>query len=534
MLITNGTSSSFPLLVPGSGTVLLRAPGLQVRAYSAAPVAAPQAFHSLASSPTGVAWSVPHPALQESLAENGIEEYATPTVMEATAMPLAAMSGMLASGPLLEPHLQLEIPAPSADEGVLVMVDDGEQPLWFVPTRFGCPSVSAGIEWRAPTRLSSIAVAARPVAPNRFRFLIPARTMTDASSPLALTLGSRLKRAVVRLFKFRFVKELLGNAVDAVIGWIAEKVEKKHKTEGFRAFAEDFPALDAGQVAARVKANQRSLLLVHGIFSSAAAAFGDMYKNQPLREHLREVYQDRIFAWDHFTVSKGALANAKEMLSALPSAMHVDVISHSRGAVVTRAALEHPDLQPLRNTRLASVRKVFFVAGAHRGSALARRHNIDKLLNVLSLSGLAGGGVVLNVVFGVLKVLAHAVTDLPGIFDMDPELSPVLPAINAAGMTHADKYLALRANFDYATKLGQRILDLGADTVFGVSNDLVVPFAGAIGWDDQLDTTEAAHVYGFGSDADPQNTVFHNNFFQQPQVCQLLMEELHTDVPALS
>jgi hypothetical protein len=528
-LITNGESTAFTMDVPGAGTMIVRAPSLRVTAYPVDPPPSVAQFHTLAVSPMGASWVRPRSDLEQALCDNDFIEYGSPTAIEAEPVAQGRLSAMLVTASLEEPHVQLELEAPEPDFGVVAMLDDGEHPLMFAPVSFAAPA-ALDPRWSGYVPLGVEPPSTH--APARFRFVIPARAMQPAASAAGLvrglSVGSTIKRAVVRLFKFRFVKELLDKAADKVVEWIASKVEAKKKDEGFKCFFENFAKLTPAAVQQRVQPGKRALLLVHGIFSSAPASFGPLRENPTVCSHLRDVYQDRVLAWDHFTVSKDTLQNAEEMLSSLPDKVSLDIVCHSRGAVVTRAALEHPELAALRAQKLADVRKVFFVAGAHRGSALARRNNIDKLLNTFSLVGAEAGGIVLELVFAVLKVLAHAVTDLPGIRDMDPELSPVLPKINAEGMLHADKYLALRANFDYASKLGLRLLDFGADKIFAnVPNDLVVPYAGAIGWDERLDTSEGAFIYNYGSDTGAQNVVFHTNFFRQPDVAKLLIAELH-------
>ena len=59
---------------------------------------------------------------------------------------------------------------------------------------------------------------------------------------------------------------------------------------------------------------QRGLLLVHGTFSHTASGFRGLAQNGAL-DVLASVYGDRIFGFNHFTISKSPLDNARELLT---------------------------------------------------------------------------------------------------------------------------------------------------------------------------------------------------------------------------
>src|ERR1043166_1221334 len=124
--------------------------------------------------------------------------------------------------------------------------------------------------------------------------------------------------------------------------------------------------------------------MTHGIFSSLKGAFNDISDPAgPVLQHLRSIYGDNIIGWDHRTVAKTPLDNAREMLSALPAGMTPpDILCHSRGALVTRAMLEHSTLEASRKSRFSSVGKAIFIAGATQGSQLASEAHLKRLLNI--------------------------------------------------------------------------------------------------------------------------------------------------------
>jgi hypothetical protein len=86
---------------------------------------------------------------------------------------------------------------------------------------------------------------------------------------------------------------------------------------------------------------QRSLLLLHGTFSHAASAFANL-AGGTFFERVRPLYGERIYAYNHFSVSRTPDDNAERLLRGLPPGAHsFDVITHSRGGLVLRSLVEH-------------------------------------------------------------------------------------------------------------------------------------------------------------------------------------------------
>ena len=115
-------------------------------------------------------------------------------------------------------------------------------------------------------------------------------------------------------------------------GWAGRGMGRRHST-----------ALAAGKLPPTlpaVAAGQRALLLVHGTFSHTASAFGVLAVSD-FFEAVRPMYGDRVYGFDHFTISKGPEENVSEMLASSPcggggAAGTFDVVSHSRGGLVVR------------------------------------------------------------------------------------------------------------------------------------------------------------------------------------------------------
>src|SRR4030095_11551382 len=97
--------------------------------------------------------------------------------------------------------------------------------------------------------------------------------------------------------------------------------------------------LDAG----KPSSTERSLLLVHGTFSNAAGAFASLAKSN-FFEEVAPLYGERMFAFDHFSISRTPEENVRMLLKELPDkAFTFDVITHSRGGLVLRNLVERPN-----------------------------------------------------------------------------------------------------------------------------------------------------------------------------------------------
>ena len=84
----------------------------------------------------------------------------------------------------------------------------------------------------------------------------------------------------------------------------------------------------------------RSLLLIHGTFTSAATEFCAL-GGSTFFERMDATYGDRIYAFNHFSVSRTPEQNARMMLESLPDqTTSFDVVAHSRGGLVLRNLVE--------------------------------------------------------------------------------------------------------------------------------------------------------------------------------------------------
>ena len=136
-------------------------------------------------------------------------------------------------------------------------------------------------------------------------------------------------------------------------------------------------------------------------------------------DRLKDTYGDRIFAFDHFSVSRTPEENARMLLEALPEQTTTfDVVTHSRGGLVLRHLVERGDLFGQLSRRFKLGRAVL-VASPNDGTPLATPKRWDEtvgwLANLLELFPdnpfTTGAAFVAN---GLVWLANHVSGDLPG------------------------------------------------------------------------------------------------------------------------
>lgn len=428
-----------------------------------------------------------------------------------------------------------ELPSVTAGP-VIVETDTAPDELQVLMARHD----SGAITFHLPVPVRS---ARRGAAGRTVRFSVP----VSAADVSAESAGGRrgIITGVVRTFLFRVTGVVADRAMPA-LGRAWEKAAWQGRAEGWKRVtpaalaSADLPVL-ADFNALSSDPARPGLLLLHGTFSHAAAAFRDLATvrgsdGRTLFEALKDIYEDRIFAFDHFTVSRSLAENVRMMLAGLPDRRCVfDVITHSRGGLVLRhlVELEGSDLR----SRFA-LRRAVLVASPNGGTPLASPQRFDhfvtwiaNLLDLFPDNPLTEG---LAFVSEGLGWLAHRVAGaLPGLAVMDSD-GVAIAALQKAGAPGDSVYSALVSNFEPEPGLLRRMADAGVDVFFGSANDLVVPTEG--GWrvnPGPGPLIPGARIGCFGSGGNLQrpaeSQVSHISFFERPETVDFLARALRGD-----
>ena len=97
------------------------------------------------------------------------------------------------------------------------------------------------------------------------------------------------------------------------------------------------------------------LVFLHGTASSTEGSFGGLWHNGEYRRRLVEAYDGRIYAFEHRSLTESPIANALDLVRALPERACLHLVSHSRGGMVGEllARANRTDREPFDDDEIA-------------------------------------------------------------------------------------------------------------------------------------------------------------------------------------
>jgi hypothetical protein len=339
------------------------------------------------------------------------------------------------------------------------------------------------------------------------------------------SLVTMVGRKILSVLVYPLLDPLIGKGAQVLAG----RWEKEHRPYQLRAFGPDAyreptPQLLDPSGWERL-AGGRSLLFVHGTFSTSHGSFGGI--GEESMTALASAYGQRMLALDHPTLSVDPVENARELAQRVPRGvpLEMDVLCHSRGGLVARAIAGEmgglvPDL---------SIRRIVFVGTPNLGTPLADPQHmgafvdrITALLNLIPPGPWSAVVDVLESVLEVVKILGQgALGGLPGLASMNPK-GNFIRGINTPGGAGPLHY-AVDADFEPTGSLADlwRLPGKLVDKVFDDQpNDAVVPSKGvwSAGQDTGFPVTEDRRLH-----LPSERGVWHCSYFTQPAVTEALL-----------
>jgi hypothetical protein len=361
------------------------------------------------------------------------------------------------------------------------------------------------------------------------RFLLMVRS-TDVDTGRRGIVSKAVKAILIKV-----AKVAMDNAVSFALPKLSSTFEKtiwqrRELKEGWLKVTRD--TLMKNELAAETpESTERSLLFIHGTFSNSASAYGSLALSN-FFDRLVPFYGDRIYAFNHFTLSRTPEENARMLLQGLPDKTFTfDVVTHSRGGLVLRNLVERSSALGSLASRFR-LRHAVLVASPNDGTPLATparwQDTVGWIANLLELFPenpfTTGAEFVANALVWMAR---HASGDIPGLHSMDSE-GDLIADLQAPPGPPSDAYSALVANFNPSGSVLQRMIDTGVDQFFGSANDLVVPSEG--GW--RVDHSGVTFIpgtrvgcFGPGGNLAPAS-VTHVGFFSQPETVDFLVNAL--------
>lgn len=368
----------------------------------------------------------------------------------------------------------------------------------------------------------------QPLAPDGTRpdavvtFQLPrASAVVDETSPETQQRGQMIKlaRRVVRVVLWATDAVLEDGAHAVVAAW-----ERGKRHYGWQMLPlrvrdpVDWPWIARG----------RTLLLLHGTFSTAESAFGQLPRETV--ERLRQHYAGRVIAFNHPSLHHAPAENVAELLQHLPPSLDLDIVTHSRGGLVGRELIRHLH----QHCHPVQVHKAVLVAAPNRGTPLVNGDHwiemLDRYTNLIAQAPDTSPTLALEGVLTLVKVIGHAtLAALPGLQAMLPH-GDYLRDLNAAPAT-AVRYHALVADYHpndpgWIRRFCKRTQDTLVDGFFDEPNDGVVPTGGGYsassdgsGW--QIPVAQRREFV-------THDNISHSTFFAHPTVNAQLIDWLTT------
>ena len=417
------------------------------------------------------------------------------------------------------PIIELSVPDDSNGVQLVILTDADGVVSFHFPSSAGTREIGAEsygeVTFRVPLSSASVEPGTRD--------LISA----------AMKLGATpLGKQVLSLVVYPALGGILGTiGEDLAQRW--ETAARPYRARGFTSdnyTKADAPALDVDGW--KRLASGRALLLLHDTFDRSHGGFGTM--SSEFVAELERLYDGRIFAFDHFTLSHDPRRNAKMLIDALKlpaeTALDVDVLAHGRGGLVARALVEGGSAT-LGGVARLRVRDVIFAGTPNAGTPFADVDNMEKTLNRYTALATATltqfGGPLAGGIFAAAKSAAFKMAaQLKGVSAMKPGsqfLDSLKSATAAPQQSRPTRYFAIASDFEpQEPGLVRRLRNVMADKTISGANDLIVSTKSVL-------ETPAAFPIAGSLVLSQTDGVAHGSYFANTAVRSKILEWLRTD-----
>lgn len=295
------------------------------------------------------------------------------------------------------------------------------------------------------------------------------------------------------------------------------------------------------------------LLFIHGTFSSTTNGFSRL--SQEVWKVLQQTYGDRIFGYDHKTLSLSPIENALDLVQKLPENARLHLVTHSRGGLIgellcrggrtdgmdpfdehdRKLTLEHGfavdklvDLSDLLTSKNIRVERFVRVACPARGTTLVSTRLdrwLEVIVNVIGKLLPPGASTAYGILTDLLldfKKQAANPDAIPGLAAMVP-VSSFIKMINRPDV-ELDVDLSVVAGDVEKNDLTGRLATFFTDLFYSEEHDLVVQTPAMYGG-----PARKAGRYFFHKGS----SVNHFNYFSNKKTAEIIREALTLSPGAL-
>jgi hypothetical protein len=336
---------------------------------------------------------------------------------------------------------------------------------------------------------------------------VPAHKVTQVSGD-TYRLANELQssRPTIRIFTFKRKKAQASQIVNGIVGLLNRSKKDKKDTElvDFMLRNERYAllkfdptisakisyndnAIETGGLflnctATQIDPNAKTLLLIHGTFSSTLGSHGMLFRKQGrqpsvLQELLRLGHYQQILAFDHITIAHNAQMNADwlhDYIKDIKFTKSLDVITTSRGALVG----EHLS-QDKRFKGRMDFNRVLMFSPAHGCGYFKAGPFVSKGLSVLRLGLSSSAG---KLMLGYLQNSVQYFLEQPGAKMLHVNSDEVKHYLSAEHNNPQTKFINVIADWDKSLNPKSRwfkynkakVLDTLIQSLLGKENDWVI------------------------------------------------------------
>ena len=310
-----------------------------------------------------------------------------------------------------------------------------------------------------------------------------------------------LKRALVKVFSVFKPKEVAKLGIKE----LAKAYDKRVQSHpGLYQLDANFNRIEYANI---LDLTKPMLLLLHGTLSTTIDAFYKLNDNNDAWNEMVGIYENRILALEHFTLSLSPLQNALDFLNECPKSCNLDILSHSRGGLIAdilaKCDYRNPivgfsineigilnseeeegnqqlmhDINKIAKKKKITVNKVIRVAAPASGTTILSRrvdHFFNLFLNAVVLAFGVGNPIYHSVKAFLLELVSQKENPevLPGLNAMMPE-SQFQKMMNAADTSVVSDLYNISGDADVGGLNFNSLKVILANLFYRVDNDLVV------------------------------------------------------------
>ena len=356
-------------------------------------------------------------------------------------------------------------------------------------------------------------------------------------------------RGIVDTLKIKLISFFKYKAVEWGAKEIAQKIDKaKVKRQGLFKVNSNFSLENISDV--DIDTEKPALLFIHGTCSNFEGGFKGIPSDEDnLWIELQKEYQNRIFAFQHHTLSVSPLENAILLINQLPNNISLHIISHSRGGIigdilckcdVDNSGFSKNEIKLLQNNdatkeQIAFVKELNIlkqkkqfrvenfirVACPASGTRLLSRR-IDHFFNILNnVLRLSGAGSLLSSEIGdlVLHLIKQKENPavLPGLASMVPD-SVFQKLLNNTSANIISSLSIVYSNAGQRRKLSKGIAFILRQLIFRRDNDFVVDLSSMFFGANRVNAIRGLEI--------KNPPVAHSSYFANKQLRTSLLPEL--------